>query len=159
MPSSKSKKKKKKKGKMQKHLERIRSELLETGLCRLEEILENPPGEEKMSEVLMRFVEPYAKYAACEEDFETLYSVASLAWNAALLPDRESNKFDDLVEEYAGPGEDETRLIINELIHRKKRYFAEYSRIILKYDVKMIGREIYVSVASTLPRRIPFPNG
>jgi len=147
MPSSKSKKKVKRK----KALRRFKSKLEQKGLTRDMKIRVNPPGEEKMSEVLVRFVEPYAQYACTETDYRALYSVAALAWNAALLPSKDRSSLDDMIHKaLSSPAfEKDTKLIINELIHRKERYFAEYSKMIMHYEVKMMGDKVHVAVAST----------
>lgn len=146
MPSSKSKKK----GKRKKAVARFKSELLKNGLPRGIELRVNPPGQEKMSEVLVRFVEPYAQFAETEEDYQRLYSVAALAWNAALLSTRERSTLYDLIHQSMPLAQDKAELIIDELIHRKERYFAEYSRGIIHYEVKMIGDDVHLTVASTM---------
>ena len=144
MGSSKSKKK----GKRKKNFRKFKSNLERKGLPRGIELRVNPPGEVKMSEVLVRFVEPYAQFATTEEDYRRLYAVATLAWNEALLPSKGRTMFDDLIRQAMPEAEKDTKLIINELVHRKKRYFAEYSTIIMHYEVKMTGDMVHVSVAS-----------
>jgi len=146
MASSKSRKK----GKRKKTVRKFKSELLKLGLPRDFVLRVNPPGQEKMSEVLVRFVEPYARFAETEEDYRRLYSVAALAWNAALLPTEERSTLYDLIHQSMPFAEDSTKLVIDELIHRKERYFAEYSRMIMHYDLKMMRDDVYVTVVSTM---------
>jgi hypothetical protein len=146
MPSSKSKKKVKR----SKALRKFKSKLEQKGLTRDMKVRVNPPDEEKMSEVLVRFVEPYAQYAETEKDYQSLYSVAALAWNAALLSSKERYTLDELIHKSMPAFEKDTKLIINELIHRKERYFSEYSKMIVHYEVKMMGDHVHVAVASTM---------
>jgi hypothetical protein len=49
------------------------------------EIVEPPAGQEKMSAVLLRFVEPYRDLVPPKQAFERLIIFAMVAWNASLL--------------------------------------------------------------------------
>jgi hypothetical protein len=49
----------------------------------------DPHGIEKMSEILLRFVEPYMELVTTDEALEKLLTVAIVAWNAAMLPPNE----------------------------------------------------------------------
>ena len=42
----------------------------------------------KMSDVLEEFVEPYLEFAETEEAYRKLLSVAVVAWNVALFPEK-----------------------------------------------------------------------
>ncbi len=46
-----------------------------------------PRGEQRMSEVLEAFVEPYLGLASTDNGQRALLEIASLAWNAAILPE------------------------------------------------------------------------
>ncbi len=146
MSSSKSKIK----GKRKKIFRKFKAELKQKALTRDLPLRVNPAGQEKMSEVLSRFVEPYARYATSEEDYQRLYSVATLAWNAALVSETELPTLDALIHRFMPAAEDDAKLIIDELIHRKRKYFSQYSRMILHYDVEMIGDDVHLTVASTV---------
>lgn len=146
MPSSKSKNK----VKSNKALRRFKSKLEQKGLSRNTQLLVNPPGQEKMSEVLVRFVEQYAQFAETEEDYQRLYSLAALAWNAALLPSKQRAMLDDMIHKSIPAFEKDAKLVIKELIHRKERHFAKYSSMITHYEVKMMGDKVHVGVASTM---------
>lgn len=103
-----------------------------------------------MSEVLREFAEPYEPFASTEEDYKALYGVAALAWNMALSSRKEREQaIRDMVREGMPPIPKEARLVIDELIHRKQRYFAEYDRIILDYHVTMVPEGVYLRVVST----------
>jgi hypothetical protein len=43
----------------------------------------------------------------------------------------------------------EFKEIVSQFISRKKRYFSEYKRLIIDFDLKKIGRKYHLSVAST----------
>ena len=118
------------------------------------------PGEmfglEKMSEVLVEFARPYGRLPTSEAGYQMLYTLAALAWNAALFPPSEREQ--KLAELFQKAGEDlpnESRLIIRDLIDRKERYFAEYTRTITNCQVRMEPEGVRVFVESTLesPRR------
>jgi hypothetical protein len=147
MPLSKSKRKAKRK----KTLRRFKSGLTRMGLSNEIKIVNNPSGSEKMSETFMRFVAPYAEFAETEEDYRRLYSMAALAWNATFLPEEERSMLDAIIREATPSAEDEARLVINELIHRKERYFAQYNKMIMHYEVNMVDDYVHVRVAYTMP--------
>ena len=127
------------------------------------ELVVSPPGEAKMSEVLEDFVEPYSELAPSEKATRRLLTLAVLAWNASLRPESEQQEMidqiltDDLIE-----GDQklkaEMKEIINELITRKKRYFSDYKRMIIDFELKDIGSGYHLSVASTLEPTSPSSN-
>ena len=49
-------------------------------------LIQAPPGELKMSDVLKEFVEPYADTWRNEEELGRLLVLAIIAWNTALQP-------------------------------------------------------------------------
>ena len=51
------------------------------------QVLYEPAGREKMSEVLEDFVEPYRDLADTDDAFRKLLNLGMLAWNAALMPE------------------------------------------------------------------------
>ena len=53
-------------------------------------------GQMKMSDVLERFIEPYMGSPDTLEDHRKLLTIATMAWNASLLPEEEQTK---MVEE------------------------------------------------------------
>jgi len=94
----------------------------------------------KMSETLLEFVEPYQEYAKTRDAFERLIAVASVAWNAALFPhESRATLLDEtskMIEESAGgEGAEVYRALVNDLIKRKERYFADNKRLIVRCQV------------------------
>jgi hypothetical protein len=104
-----------------------------------------------MSEVLMRFAEPYAAFASTEEDYRNLFALAALAWNNSLLSKSEGSTLDDLIHEQIPWAENATKWIIKDLTRRKDLYFAEYSNIIVDYEVKITGDVTHLTVAYEMP--------
>lgn len=114
------------------------------------------PQAEKMSDVLEAFTEPYEEPGMSLEDRRTMLQMAVLAWNFALIDDLEQRK--TLKEKFLKNGishaqssiEQEMKELIEELIARKEKHFAENKRHILNFELEDLGDEFYLSVASTL---------
>ena len=117
----------------------------------------NPKGEVKMSEVLEEFVEPYLDAAHNHSQREKLFSIAIIAWNLAILPesDRQSmiNKF---LKEALNTNDpltrQDTKGILDELIARKQKFFANNQRLIVDFELQDTGSSFHLSVASMLSR-------
>jgi hypothetical protein len=104
----------------------------------------------KMSRVLEEFIEPYREFADTEEAFRKLLVTAVAAWNTALFPieEREAHLqrvLKALPEEVRVDG----RAIISELMEQKERYFSEYRRMIIDYEVVDTGEDYHLIVIST----------
>jgi hypothetical protein len=128
---------------------------LEQGPHRGEKILIEPSGEEKMSEVLTDFVEPYLEFADTDEAHRKLLTLAIMAWNASFLPEKEQQDMINRVLDTGIPtGADELKAglkeIVNMLIIRKKVYFSGHTRKIIDYELTDRGRDYHLAVASTL---------
>jgi len=154
MTSSKSRKTKRRRKRRQKRLESFKRKLAQ-GPLRGQKIVIAPRGKEKMSEVLMDFVEPYLEFADTEEDFRKLLTLAAIAWNASFLSKEEQQDIVDSILDEGIPGATEElktglKEIVNMLIARKKAYFSQYTRRIIDFELTDIGRGYHLSVASTL---------
>lgn len=118
-------------------------------------LIANPKGQDKMSEVLQAFVEPYKDFARNKQQQEKLLSIAMLAWNLALLPpDQQQSRKDQMIEGLcAGQGrraKQDTREILDDLITRKQSFFADNKRYIVDFQLQDMGQSYHLSVASTL---------
>jgi len=102
-----------------------------------------------MSEVLLEFVQPYLELAETEEEMEMILFVGTVAWNAALLSSRERGEIFDTATQCVSPPQEEARLMINDLIHRKQRYFADIKRAIFDCQLTMTEEGPHVSVVSS----------
>ncbi len=109
---------------------------------------------EKMSDVLGKFVEPYVEYTDLEDSYRKLITLAILAWNASLLPEKDGQFLIDGVFEKGLPKRETEiktglREIVDQLVARKQAYFSRYRRQIIDFDVVDLGDQYYLSVAST----------
>ncbi len=118
------------------------------------EVVFQTGSSEKMSEVLLAFVEPYLEYATTRDAFERLIAIGALAWNAALAPPEGRHSLLDetskSIEESAGKEDAEVyRALVNDLIKRKERYFANNKRVIASYQVTEGKDKFHLAVASS----------
>jgi hypothetical protein len=115
----------------------------------------SPAGEVKMSEVLEDFVEPYRESAQTEKEIRRLLTLATVAWNASFIPpEGQQEMIDQLFTDELVEGDQELRAEIQDLIRvligRKNRYFSQYSRMIVDFELTDTGNGYHLSVASTL---------
>jgi hypothetical protein len=114
-------------------------------------IVVSPPGQAKMSEVLVEFLEPYSEHWRTVEEFRKLVSVGAVAWNAALLPRSEREAFlQEMVQAVPPEVRQDMRSIVEEMIHRKETYFADNKRAIVNYEIAMTPAGPHLSVISSL---------
>jgi len=105
-----------------------------------------------MSEVLLDFVEPYRELAATEEALRKLLTLASVAWNAALLPPAKREALLRSTEDRLPPDlRADYRAILEPLILRKQQHFSDNSRSILDFELSMERAGPDLRVMSTLP--------
>jgi len=121
-----------------------------------QKIIVEPKGQVKMSEVLEDFVEPYRD--EIDDTLEVqrkLLSVAVLAWNAALLPEKERREMvDDVVKTVLKKASAEEKQdfwdMVGEMIERKLAHFSGYKRTIIDFDLVDTGRGFHLTVISTM---------
>lgn len=120
------------------------------------DIVKNPKGHAKMSDVLERFVEPYEDDEMTLNHRRNLLGLAVIAWNLALLPQSERKGMMKKLMREVLRGEDpllqrEARSIIEDMVARKDQLFADNQRYIVSYELQDLGTEFHLTVASTLP--------
>lgn len=104
----------------------------------------------RMSEALKEFVAPYRDIANTEEAFRRLLVTAVIAWNLSLLSAEERKAHHKkILEAFPEEVRADARAIISELIERKERYFLEYRRMIIDYEVTDKGKDYHLVVVST----------
>ena len=135
-------------------LERLRRKI-EQGPYKDYQFLPASDDAEKMSVILRKFVEPYIEYTDSEESYRKLITLAVMAWNVSLLPEKDGQFLIDGVFEKGLPNRDTEliaglREIVDSLVARKKAYFSKYRRQIIDFDVQDLGDHYYISVASTI---------
>ncbi|MEQ9236132.1 hypothetical protein [Coleofasciculus sp. E2-BRE-01] len=137
-----------------KNLERLHKNLKENPLAQnCEKILIEPKGEIKMSVVLWQFIEPYRAMASDLESHHTLFKLAIAAWNLTFLNDFDMDQIVESMNDRSifedVPDEKQTlKELLEELMARKKKYFAEYKLLIVDFSLKKGGGELHLSVAS-----------
>lgn len=126
------------------------------------EIVTNPEGEAKMSEVLEDFAAPYLEHTKSGNEQMQLLGIAIIAWNLALMPakrrKKEKNAFltimcedldSQLSEEARTEFRRDTSEILDDLIERKLTWFKNNKRHILDYEVQETRGHLHISVMST----------
>ncbi len=124
--------------------------------------VKNPSGVAKMSDILKDFVSPYEDVPQNRKELQHFLETAVTAWNLALLPKKERIKILDKIfipmlkkaktvidKEDIAYG----RFLIEELIDRKLKYFADNQRKVMSFQIENFGKDgYYLSVASTIPQ-------
>ncbi|MEW6351563.1 MAG: hypothetical protein AB1646_21125 [Thermodesulfobacteriota bacterium] len=149
MPRSKPKKR----SKARKTSQRVRTD----ELCADVVLLRPPEGMEKMSQVLIDFVEPYDDLAETIEEQKMLLEIGAQAWNLALLPREKRESIFKAATHSTTPHEEakEAELFVKELVHRKERYFGDCMRLILSVDFTPRRRGFDIHVLSTPLHALP----
>ncbi|MBI5251578.1 MAG: hypothetical protein HY912_18970 [Desulfomonile tiedjei] len=131
-----------------KPLDRIKSRLKKEAPFQATKFVGHKPGDEKISEVVMRFVEPFTQDLETETQWKALIGIALIAWNASLLPPDERKA---MMDEHFGRETiyrpEEAKRAVYELIERKGRYFSDYDQVLVSYDLTMTGRGPSLTVA------------
>ena len=158
-PESRKTKRRRLRKRKRKQYEGLRSKVEQRPL-HADKIVIDPSGAERMSEVLLEFVEPYLEFADTEETYQRLLMVAVMAWNASLFPEGEGQDMIDRVLQKATPAVPEelkTDLgeIVSMLIARKRRDFSEYTRAIVDFELTDTGSGYRLLVASTMEETRP----
>ena len=90
----------------------------------------------KISEVLDEFIDPYRKELNTAEEYRKFMGVAVIAWNLAMLPEEDQpSRINEIIMSLSAEIRSDTRVFIEDLIERKKKYFSHHSRRILDYEV------------------------
>jgi len=115
-----------------------------------QEMILGPPDDGiKMSAVLKEFVKPYREQAETKEAYWKLLVVAAIAWNATLFPETErQSQLDELLLALPEDIREAGREIIEELIVRKEKFFSQYRRLIIDFELADLGKNWHLSVVS-----------
>lgn len=115
----------------------------------------NPPGEIKMSEVLMELIQPEWNTCANEDAMHKLLTLGIAAWNAALLRLEKREAFvDELATTLPADLRSTFRSVIEPLILRKEELFPHIKRPIFSYELTWLNpHEPHVTVLSGLTPR------
>ncbi len=130
----------------------LKRKLISTGVVDAEtDINWDATRQEKMSELLLDFVAPYTASADAHEEFQKVVLLGLIAWNITLLPAGLRKESLDGLLSKAVPADTATdfRKIIDQMVERKEKYFAENRRFIMAHHWTMTGRGPHLSVVST----------
>jgi hypothetical protein len=135
-------------------LEKLKNQLLAEDALKGRQIVFQS-NEEKMSEVLLEFIEPFEDLTTTSEAYRKLIALAVIAWNAALLKgaDRQNLIVESTKTILAMAGEEwrqDLNNILAMLVERKERYFAHNKRFIIDYRLSETKKSYHLSVISTL---------
>lgn len=119
------------------------------------DVIIDPEGYEKMSDIMNEFLEPYLETVKNISGYKTLIMMGIIAWNTSILPEEKQEEALELMtaEIFAKtPVEihQDTRSIINQLIARKKKYFASIKRFIVDYTARETGKDYHLSIVSSV---------
>lgn len=107
---------------------------------------------EEQSIVIWQFIAPYSSYADDLASMQKLVMIAAIAWNAAIMAEEGSAGFlDRMIETLPADAREEGEAVIEELIRRKKRYFADNKRMIVNIKVTDTGDGFHLAVAASMP--------
>ncbi|MBW0000313.1 MAG: hypothetical protein JO015_14525 [Verrucomicrobia bacterium] len=109
----------------------------------------NPPGVEKMSEVLLRFADPILDRSAPLEEIRATLLFAMTIWNYALLPAEARSESKGLLREVIS--DPWVSSVVQRLLERKAQLFADNQRMFYDLEVYQKGDELKVNVVSALP--------
>jgi hypothetical protein len=147
MSSRKKKDKRKKKKRGRTPLARVRPDGLPAGM----KVIVDPPGQIKMSQALWDFVEPWMDQWKTEDQLHKLLSLATIGWNAGIIPlDKRTAFIDDMANTIPPNAREAMRSIVAEMVKRKEKYFAHIKRMIISYDLRMMPTGPYLEVVSSL---------
>ena len=111
---------------------------------------------EKMSEVILDFAEPLLDFSEDSEDQRKSISIAIIAWNLSLLPEGEqktelANVRNHIETAPMGNSlsEDEFQIFAF-MIDRKEKYFQNYKRMILDYEMVDTPQGLHLNVVSNV---------
>lgn len=119
-------------------------------------VVKNPKGQVKMSKVLEKFIDPYLETTKTIADREVLVELAVIAWNLALAPEgdrqqamndlfKDASDFQDILMQR------EAKALIQEMIERKEKHFANIQRFIVDFELQETGSHFNLVVVSTTP--------
>ena len=114
-------------------------------------------AQQKMSEVILDFAEPFLEGIRDEESWETMIGFAILCWNIALTSEEEQEKsLSDRIAELVKSAKNDPsaadflEVIGRLLLERKKALFPDNKRPILNYEIVGKGDSMTLLVTSAL---------
>jgi len=117
--------------------------------------VETPKNLAKMSEVLMEYIEPFLEGTETYQECSSLLEIAVMSWNMALVSEEERQELlKELFSKHPSDPEDieaekELQRLMNKLIKRKLKFFAEEKRFVTDFKLTQNSGHFHISVASS----------
>lgn len=122
----------------------------------VKEVVITPEGQEKMSDVMTKFLKPYFQYADTYDAREKLVLLGMFAWNIGNLPENEHKaqikKAAQVIETDDYQLQQDFIEILRDLVDRKKTVFNDNKRTVMDFKLTKGLRGFRLSVVSTLPQ-------
>lgn len=110
------------------------------------------PRGAKLSERLLKILEPYPEAAATPEEMRKLLALAAAAWNVSVLPrEQQDPEIRQLLSGMDRRVRRDGRRFIKELVARKEACFPDDRRTVLDFEVVDEGDSYSVSVVALMP--------
>ena len=121
------------------------------------QVMVNPAGTEKMSEVILRFAEPFKDNDGLVP--RAMIEIAIIMWNASFMPrDMQRKAVEDIVNVFPRDDSEARREMLRTahmLFERKKQYFSQNKRLIMDYQITESAHGIHLDVMSTVSEEYP----
>lgn len=125
-----------------------------------QKVVRAAPGEVKMSEVLREFLDPYWHVPKDEASMRKLITMSLVAWDASLRPKSERPAYlAGIIGTLPPEAHEDFYAIVHEMIERKEKHFAQYTRPIVDYELTDLGHDYHLSVMSFVPTEVESDEG
>ncbi len=114
-----------------------------------------PPDNIKMSNVILKLVEPtIEEHCSNDKQLKSLISLAIIAWNISIYPHEEQEQLHEkIIDKFVPPdgsAEDYGALyqIVDILLSRKREYYPDLRKLILNYNLTISNGDITLDITS-----------
>ena len=134
-------------------MERTRKDPLSSGMP----VVDAPPEEGKISEMILEYAKPLTDVAANQTEEKNALHIALTLWNIALMPADMQTEHKAKMERITEPTDENeagsSREVIDTMIRRKKVLFPDIDRMIVDYEIVDTPTGFYLSVVSNEDRK------
>ena len=116
-------------------------------------LIRNPPGEKKMSAVILEYAKPLMEHAENVEQQNKAIAMAIICWNASLIDEKHRDRI--VAEAFAETGEMEdsgVQEVIEFMLSRKEKLFSHNKKMVVDWFVKDKGDQLVLEVATRLSK-------
>lgn len=121
----------------------------------------NPPGDEKMSAVILEYAKPLMEHAENVEQQNKAIAMAIICWNASFVAENHGDGMvAEIAEAFEGTGGTEdasVREVIQFMLSRKEDLFSHYKKRVADWFVKDQGDQLVLEVATLTPKEDETP--